>query len=531
MRERVFKFALLVALPCASAAALVKWWDLEGFGKLEKGFLSKLVISSAYGSLTFLLSMLTVFRTSQSYARFWDGAEAIYQMGSDFFDVASSVCSFCKMSHAAPALQTSFQHTLIRLFSILHALILAELHGEGRLQDNEVTQHFRIIEYEDLDYETRHTLYESEHKIDCVFQWIQSLLVEGIPSKVLEIPPPVLTRAFQELNNGMSNFHKCLKISRQPFPFPYQAASELILWMHWVVTPLIVGTWTERIEFAFILAFMQVFILWVLHGIASELENPFEGDEHDIDTVMLQEELNSRLLNLLHHTTTRTPSLLEDSTLVAHNLKQKRRSNRQGNLAAVTKVPEVPLLRMNSANDVSAVSSAAALSVGSDGASAKALIVGKAIPSQEAQNGAGLETASSHRLSKETPASSDAEAPGEQQHQQLPPEQQGLQQARQQQPQQRQHDGQTLHQQEVLPEQQAQSEPLPTPPEGQQAQRDRRRPAPSLQQHQQREQRQQDSLQRTGAAPHSPDAVVLEMLAVEEQGTPQGIRRCSTFSI
>merc|ERR1719310_473430 len=94
-----------------------------------------------------------------------------------------------------------------------------------------------------------------------------------------------------------------------PFPFPYTAACEMCLIIHWVISPFVAGTWTKYIWSAAILTFMQVFILWSLHAIATELENPFEQDMNDLDMFAMQRDLNNRLLMLMEHGAKELPKL------------------------------------------------------------------------------------------------------------------------------------------------------------------------------------------------------------------------------
>lgn len=314
LRERVFKFAFFLAFPCGVVAGLLQFLENNyrygGTGDdIDNGTMETILSNAAYGSFTFLLSMLTVFRTSQSYARYWEAADSLYQIGSDLFDVIASIFSFCNMSDVSVENQAAFQQLLLRLFSVLHALIMTELAGDKELEDKDRAQRFHLIEYDGLDVAARTALAESPCKVDLVFQWVQSLLVQAVRDKVVGVPPPILTRAFQELNGAMGHFHRCLKIAESPFPFPYTAASEMILLTHWIITPFVAATWTQWVSSAFVLAFLQVFMVCSLHAIAAELENPFEGEEHDLDTIGMQAVFNARLMQLLIHTSTPMPKL------------------------------------------------------------------------------------------------------------------------------------------------------------------------------------------------------------------------------
>mmetsp|Transcript_8463 Transcript_8463/g.19880 ORF Transcript_8463/g.19880 Transcript_8463/m.19880 type:complete len:330 (+) Transcript_8463:636-1625(+) len=128
---------------------------------------------------------------------------------------------------------------------------------------------------------------------------------------VLSVPPPILSRAYQELANGMVAFHECVKISDTPFPFPYAQNCEFLLCLHWFMIPFVVSQWVTQPFWAFVFVFMQVFVLWSLNYIAVEIENPFGTSDNDIDGVHLQEEMNRMLLLLLDPRTLRTPKLSE----------------------------------------------------------------------------------------------------------------------------------------------------------------------------------------------------------------------------
>ena len=41
----------------------------------------------------------------------------------------------------------------------------------------------------------------------------------------MDVPPPILTRAYQEIGAGMAQFHNAQMISMWPFPFPYAQLS------------------------------------------------------------------------------------------------------------------------------------------------------------------------------------------------------------------------------------------------------------------------------------------------------------------
>mmetsp|Transcript_58441 Transcript_58441/g.128393 ORF Transcript_58441/g.128393 Transcript_58441/m.128393 type:complete len:545 (+) Transcript_58441:154-1788(+) len=310
----VFPSALKVALPSATLAAILS--SLMFYEVVSPDLVVELGLqdltgeSSAWTGFTSLVGFLVVFRTSQAYSRFWDGCTATYMMQTEWFDACSSIISFCKASKAGPDATTNFENILVRMFSMLHALALAEIEDSSSNADEQrAAFNYELIDIEAIDTESLRTLKASDCKVELVFQWIQQILVENINTQVLAVPPPILSRAFQELAAGMVQFNDALKISSIPFPFPYAQTCDALLFFHAFITPFVMVQWVAHPWTAFVMCFMQVFVLWCLNFIALEIQNPFGSDANDIDAAFMQDTMNSQLMMLLTPTTKRTPRL------------------------------------------------------------------------------------------------------------------------------------------------------------------------------------------------------------------------------
>mmetsp|Transcript_55357 Transcript_55357/g.161574 ORF Transcript_55357/g.161574 Transcript_55357/m.161574 type:complete len:403 (+) Transcript_55357:126-1334(+) len=302
MEGSIIPFAVCVALPCAVLSALVKLLqvhEIAGCHILLDVFKIK---GSAYGSFSSLLGFLVVFRTSQAYTRYWIGGGLLQQMVGSWFDAASSLSAFCRMSKATKLDVKRFLHLVTRLFSLLSALALVELEGtdEGESEGFfKRLDQLEIIDGQSLDSSTLGAIKRAELKMELVFNWIEVAIVEAIDKGILNIPPPILTRAFMELADGMAKYHDCMKIAILPFPFPYSQATLILLILHWCITPLMMCTWTENAGMAALFSFLIIFIFWGLYAIATELENPFGDDPNDLDAVEVQRDLNAKLLLLI----------------------------------------------------------------------------------------------------------------------------------------------------------------------------------------------------------------------------------------
>jgi len=200
---------------------------------------------------------------------------------------------------------------LIRLVSLLNGCVLMDLSAGFVSDEKPAARAFEmeLIDAESLDEDSLTTFYEAEQKVELIFQWIQGLVVEACNDHLFSVAPPIVSRVFQELAAGMVCYHQALKIAKMPLPFPYVQSMELLLVLHWIITPPLMCMWVTSPMWTGILTFAQVFFLWCLNTIATELENPFGDDVNDLPAEDMQKDLNRRLLMLIEPASRRTPQL------------------------------------------------------------------------------------------------------------------------------------------------------------------------------------------------------------------------------
>jgi len=306
----VFPSAFKVALPIATVSCLLEFLQQHDLIKFSTEAHGTIVNESAvWGGFTFLVGFLIVFRTNIAYSRFWDGVTSTHKMRAEWFDACASIVAFTKFSEADASAVEDFQNSLVRLFSVLHAVALAEIEDSNSDEVKDIRAFsLDLMDIGAMDSESLLSIKNSECKPELLFQWIQQFIVENIKNGVLSIPPPILSRAFQELANGMVEFHEALKVSSIPFPFPYAQVCDFLLLVHMIVTPIIITQWVNDIWWVFLFCFLQIFIMWSLKAIAVELENPFGADANDLDQGMMQKEMNTHLELLVSPATLRTPT-------------------------------------------------------------------------------------------------------------------------------------------------------------------------------------------------------------------------------
>merc|ERR1719265_1633893 len=136
-----------------------------------------------------------------------------------------------------------------------------------------------------VDHDSRVKLKSSHCPLELILTWLENLMGVGQDTGVINVAPPILSRAFQTLANGMIAFHDAAKVAETPYPLPYAQTCDLLLLLHWCIAPF---------------TFAQVFVFWSLNLTAREIEDPFGRDANDVDLHSLQNEFILVLSSLLH---------------------------------------------------------------------------------------------------------------------------------------------------------------------------------------------------------------------------------------
>merc|ERR1719238_674879 len=125
-----------------------------------------------------------------------------------------------------------FQQRLVRLFSLMHALALRQIGGN--------LEEFAMIDFKGLNVDSMVYLYETcmekdINRVEVALHWVQVMITNN---PVLDVPPPILTRAFQTLSRGMVHLNNARKLADVPFPFPLSQMAVVLLLIQAVSTPV-----------------------------------------------------------------------------------------------------------------------------------------------------------------------------------------------------------------------------------------------------------------------------------------------------
>eukprot|EP00930_Biecheleria_cincta_P084161 TRINITY_DN7364_c1_g2_i1.p1 TRINITY_DN7364_c1_g2~~TRINITY_DN7364_c1_g2_i1.p1 ORF type:complete len:556 (-),score=102.33 TRINITY_DN7364_c1_g2_i1:173-1840(-) len=232
-------------------------------------------IADRLRDFSFILGFLIVFRSQQAYSRWWEGGTLLQQLRGEWFNAFSSLLAF---SNTDPRMQYEvqrFQHQLVRMMSMLYANALKQV---SAMTDNA----FELIEIDGFDQDSLEFMMESHDACEIVLQWVQRLIVEANSKDVIKIAPPILSRVYNQLGNGIVRLNNARKIREFPIPFPLAQMVAIMLLVHSFVTAFVCAVSVDSPALASVFCFSVVLAFWSIHYIAVELEQPFGDDPNDL---------------------------------------------------------------------------------------------------------------------------------------------------------------------------------------------------------------------------------------------------------
>jgi len=209
-------------------------------------------------------------------------------MSSKWADAVLQAVVFDSVSSKSEKDIHAWRTSFVSMMSLLHGVALAELGG---------LEHCMPI-IEGLDKRSLERLNDPEvqDRVFLVFQWVQDTLVQRITRGGLDVPPPISTRIFQELSNGMLGFNNAIKIHDTPFPFPYVQLITLQLVILAVTSGFVINVFVDSPFWASTFAIVAVGGYNAINEVAIELEDPFGDDANDLPMQEYQNDFNCRLM-------------------------------------------------------------------------------------------------------------------------------------------------------------------------------------------------------------------------------------------
>mmetsp|Transcript_135060 Transcript_135060/g.269522 ORF Transcript_135060/g.269522 Transcript_135060/m.269522 type:complete len:586 (-) Transcript_135060:65-1822(-) len=291
IKGSVFPKSLVWAAPCSVTSVILHIIIADNpaiFHQVGAGDVGASVLTG----FTFILGFLVVFRSQQAYSRWWEGGTLLQQLRGEWFNAYSCLLAFCNASPEKSEEVLVFQHRLARLCSLLYFTAIQQV---STMKE----KNYELLDLDDFDKDSMEYLLDAPDGCEICLQWIQRLISEADEKKILKVAPPILSRVYNQLGNGIVNLNNARKITEFPIPFPLAQMITFMLLFHWLITAFICAASVEQTFWAGILSFIVTFSFWSIHYIAVELEQPFGDDTNDLPLHEMQIDMNDSLLALL----------------------------------------------------------------------------------------------------------------------------------------------------------------------------------------------------------------------------------------
>jgi predicted membrane chloride channel (bestrophin family) len=250
---------------------------------------------------TFILGFLIVFRAQTAFNRWWEGGTLLQQLRGEWFNAFSCLMAFTNSAADKRLEVLKFQHQLARMISMLYASALQQV---GTMPKKE----FELIDMQGFDPQSVNYLMNSHDQCEICLQWIQRLIVRANSDEVIKIAPPILSRVFNQLGNGIVNLNNARKITDFAIPFNLAQMITIMLLFHWMFTPVLCALAITSPGWASFVTFLVIFSIWSINYIATELEMPFGSDPNDLPLADMQKDLNLSLIGLFDERAKEPPS-------------------------------------------------------------------------------------------------------------------------------------------------------------------------------------------------------------------------------
>jgi len=300
-------------------------------------------------TIAVVIGYLLVVRINMALGRWMDGISEIQLMLSKWGDAFDALNGFYAARHLTASMEQrerilNFRIRIAHWFSLMSCLAFATLRNKGELKslDNvpikemfldasgghkktksftatisEKTAEDRRLEeradaisqglIQGLDLvvlapptsEEIGLLTIANDKVNCVCLWIIQGIIMEWRAGTLDVPPPIVSRVFQEISNGMLGYNQAHKVAMVPFPFPFAQMVSLLLCVLYVGLPFYIDTFTMNIIITPIISFLLPICYCGLNLIAIELEEPFGIDWNDVDIEVRHEEFLWLLVDVL----------------------------------------------------------------------------------------------------------------------------------------------------------------------------------------------------------------------------------------
>ncbi|MFN8297481.1 MAG: bestrophin family ion channel [Chitinophagales bacterium] len=274
-KSDTFRELLPMLVAIALYSALVSWLEME-YWQLDEGHKLK-NISVMHSMLSFVISMLLVFRTNSAYERWWEGRKLWGSLVNNSRNLAMKL-------HAL----LGNRHDDRRFFGIL-------ISNYAYTLKNHLRNHIEINELdEDLDFK-KQEIHPQQHNPNYVakrmLERATRLQKEG------KISAEELLFINAELSSFTDVCGACERIKNTPIPLSYSIFIKKFIFFYIMTLPL-----TMVFSLGYFCIPVVVFMFYVLASlelIAEEIEDPFGKDDNDLPMDAMSKNIRKSVYEIL----------------------------------------------------------------------------------------------------------------------------------------------------------------------------------------------------------------------------------------
>jgi putative membrane protein len=266
-------FILLVMLYSGVVAYLeIEYWQLPETSHIKN-------ISLMHTLLGFAISMLLVFRTNTAYDRWWEGRKLWGSLVNNSRNLAMKLAAILPPEDEQ---RIFFQKMIVAYAYALHDHLRKEDTRTALFEDEEHAHLFNEIDG------GKHI---PNQIATIIYRHIQKLFHEK------KLTDGQLIYLNEELRSFTDICGACERIKNTPIPFSYSVFIKKFIFVYVVTLPF---------AYVFSLGYYVIpvvaFIFYVLASlelIAEEIEDPFGGDQNDVPTDRLAENIGKNIAEIL----------------------------------------------------------------------------------------------------------------------------------------------------------------------------------------------------------------------------------------
>lgn len=242
-------------------------------------------ISVIYSILGFTLSLLLVFRTNSAYDRWWEGRK---QWGL-LTNVSRALAAHLD------ALVASENKKVKEVFANYIGLFAYTLQAHLRTEkvgEESIAKRFNV---EAIGEENIQKIATTYHQPQEVYKQLVDYMHRQKKAGEFSVQDMYLFKT--ELNTLIDVCGACERIKSTPIPFSYSVFLKKFIFFYVMLFPMVYG-----INMSYFIIPVTVFVLYVLASIeliAEEIEDPFNGEDNDLPTFEIAENIKKSVVTVL----------------------------------------------------------------------------------------------------------------------------------------------------------------------------------------------------------------------------------------